>query len=143
MRSMFITLGALVSAAGLVLNSLPSVAQQASPGATIQIITPLYAYGPPSEDIQRFRPRYDRGRYAERRSYLPRPYDGSQYGQPYARYDVRRTPRSAYRRLTPYRYPAQQYARGSAENRFAARIITPQWNGQWRSVSPIGKAQPY
>jgi hypothetical protein len=146
MRKGYFAVVAVIASAGAIGHPARLAAQETiEPMPTVEIIGPLYAYGPEPSP-----PRYGlENRPAYRPYYRPRPY-GPRYGdrnyRPYrdgSGYD--RTPRYGYRygyappnRYAPPRLPQRVYP----EN-FAARIITPRMSGRWRDLGPIYPMQAY
>jgi hypothetical protein len=146
-------LGALISmpAADLAAQEVAPPAVAATP--VVQLIGPLYALGPDTPA-----PRYDRrappaqygGREPQRPRLRPPTDDRDRYAtsRRYERYGERGAPRYAARdrsyaynryrryddRSRPYSAPYAPYAE---RNRYAARIITPRWRGQWQDAGPV------
>jgi len=145
MRKGYVAILAALAGAGTLGQPGGLAAQEVGAGAPVQVIGPLFAYGPDvvppprytpgygSSYQPNYRPRRYAPRYGERNArqyagngYGPRPWYGNRYGYS-----------PSYRRAPPW-IPRQAY-----QDRYAARIITPRMNGRWRDLGPIYQTQTY
>jgi hypothetical protein len=145
MRKGYVAILVALMGAGTLGQSRGVAAQEVDALPAVQMIGPLYAYGPDllpppryspgygSHDRPYYRLRPSAPRYGDRRS---RSGAGSGYGQ-----GSRYADRYGYAR--PYRYARPRGPQEAYQDLYAARIITPRMSGRWRDLGPIFQMRTY